>query len=740
MNLRRRKGATLGLVAVVVLVIIVIGVAVYFLAKMLGGGREIANATDAGTLNVAKHIIRDSRVPTPASFQDCEYPLGCGYINLLTYNRCVAKAILIASNAQRMTGTGTYRANANRVIDELEQTGVALAAQIRAANSFFNAPNNNVRMASFFGVRDSGACNVAFMKPAGPTNIFFSSDQLNGVTVPVATTTLAPTNQNNYVASGTGQTYMAGYRPIRVLDRDIFGVPVFPQQNPHLVSFGDFTAANTPFGSAPPNAVQLGSNTTEMKTGLLTGAVACAIVGATTQGTRGAGGSNVGESLLGSGFQFPAASSFGYLEFGNYPANKVPPGYDPYDFSGNIFNNELFNTDFLAVGNDSQNSSLVAFGTDRQAVLDWVNWAKREKRHETPNPKPTNSAPVYVGAAGANLSSQPLVSGSNPSDTQVDNLAAMNTPDVARTITNMLGQTIPDGDCVTQLEDHDGLRGACVAALGAMQSTYAHNVPHLNPGQTQQFSQADWAKAELLTEFEGRNARNSGGSSGSNYNNAVTVDLIGTSPDSGLGVYPASLVSGQVREPVPNMPTPQNPLPLQRPGTIYQLIRMVQDNGCMADTIDSIVERAKQIQPRATRDSVKALLNGPLLPMANSGPAPSWQNARKLYIYLPGGDLSADLIISESPPPKLTNNPPDGCCTYPVVANQCYKNMYPLDGSIVNSHEDQYVHERPYMNMDGNLRVIDNAAWQPGSGADYNFGRMTFVEIGTGRTTFSHIN
>jgi hypothetical protein len=52
---RRRKGATLGLVASCVLVIIVLGMGVFFLAKLFGGGREVANATDAGTLSIAKN-------------------------------------------------------------------------------------------------------------------------------------------------------------------------------------------------------------------------------------------------------------------------------------------------------------------------------------------------------------------------------------------------------------------------------------------------------------------------------------------------------------------------------------------------------------------------------------------------------------------------------------------------------------------------------------------------------------
>ncbi|MBS1954306.1 MAG: hypothetical protein JST89_08970 [Cyanobacteria bacterium SZAS-4] len=748
MTPRRRKGATLGLVAICVLVLIVVGTAVYFLVKILGGGREIANATDAGALNVAKHIIRDARVATVTPFEDCEYPLGCGYINLLTYNRCVAKAIMICGNAANMTGPGDYKAHADAVVDKLEAMGTALSAKIKDSNLYFNDVNNTVRMASFAGIKNDDPCKVAYMKPSGPTNIFFNGQQLlSGVTIPISTTSMGPKNQNSYVAAGTGQGYMAGYAPITVMGRTIFGVPVFPQQNPHLVSGFDFNSSGTPFGSAPPNAVELGSKTTEMKTNMLTGAIACAIVGAVENGSPGSGGSSVGQSLLGSGFQFPAASSFGYLEFGNYPANQTPPGYDPKDYGDNIFNNELMEGGFNAYGDQAatQMSDYVTYSTDLLAPTMWINYAKGikdaqkkvaddEAKLGLPATTPAITPPsvsipgvTYAGAYNADLSGNPISMSNPPNQATIDILAKMNL-------------SKPES-CFLDLATEGGLMGACVAALPSMQSTYKHKVPDLNPGGSQLFSQADWAKATLLTEFEGRNPRSIGGRDGvPTYNNSATVNLTVGAPTSGLGVYPAALVPGQVPAIPPNMPTPEYTLPLEAPGSIRKLIQAVQTPGCATDTIAAIANRCKQIQPMTSDADVNTLLDK-VLPMAAPA-SPSWDNARKLYIYLPGGDLSAPLIISESPPPKLTGNAPDGCCTYPNSTTACYKNTYYLDGNIVDSTNDQKVHMRPYLEMDaGNpLRCIDHADWQPGSGADNNFGRMTFTEVGLGSTTFTHIN
>ncbi|HEY9730929.1 MAG TPA: hypothetical protein V6C89_03405 [Drouetiella sp.] len=741
MTRRRRKGATLGLVAICVLVLVVIGTSVFFLIKILGGGREIANATDAGALNVAKHIIRDARVTTPAPFQDCEYPLGCGYINLLTYNRCVAKAIMIAGNAANMTGPGNYKANANAVIDQLETMGTDLAGKIASSNNYFNDVNNTVRMASFMGIKNSQPCEIAYMKPDGPTNIFFNGQQLaNGVTIPISTTTIGPKNQSSYVASGTGQGYMAGYAPITVMGRTVYGVPVFPQQNPHLVSFFDFSNSGKSFGSAPPNAVKLGSNTTEMKTQMLTGAIACAIVGAVENGSAGSGGTGVGKSLLGSGFQFPAAASFGYIEFGNFPANQTPPGYEPADYSDNIFNNELREPLFTAFGDNqaTQLSDHVAFGTDGAAVAAWIAYAKGQQSKWDQQDQTSPNTPhvadpsgitfpgtVFVGPYNQDL--KPGIDASHPpSPQQIKWLSAM-----------VLDKP---GPCFEQLNFDTGLMGACVGALPAMQMTYGHNIPSLASQGPQLFSQADWAKATLLVDFEGKDPKNVDRTGKPAYNNSATINLTSGAPASGLGVYPAALVPGKVPTNPPNMPTPEYPLPLEAPGTIKQLINAVQSPGCAADTIAAIANRCKQIQPKVSDAEVSALLDTQL-PMANPA-SPTWANARKLYIYLPGGDLSAKLQIDAGPPPKLTGNAPDGCCGYPNTSNACYTNTYYLDGSIVDSENDQKVHIRPYVQIDPAtpLNCIDHADWQPGSGADNNFGRMTFSEIGLGTTTFTHIN
>lgn len=735
MEIRRRKGSTLGLVAACVIVVVVVGVGVFFLAKILGGGREVANVTDAGALNVAKQAITKARVQNePAVFQDCEYPLGCGYINLLTYNRCVAKAILVASNAAKMSGPGTYKANALKVLDQLDQLGADLAVAIKnnSVTSFNDVSSKNfTNMFSLTGVSTNKQAEVAYVKPGGPTNLFFNTDVINGISIPLAPnfgyTSYGPKNSNSYVYAGKGSGYMAGYQPISILGRTIYGVPVFPQQSPHLIATADFNKSMQPIGSAPPNAVKVGSDVREMKTSLWSGAVAAAIVGAVEASGSGANG-GTGGSLLGSGFQFPAAASYGYIEFGNFAANKEPPGYDPKDYQDNIFNQELA-TDIWATGEADQKSELVMFSREDGAVEAWTTWASKVKNGQIDkNDKgqmPTST--FYIGKKGADL--KPALSKSNPPNaSQLQYLQSMKT-----NVQN----------CYEQLSTNRiGFTGSCVAAIGSMEQTFAHPVPDLNQaGGSQNFSQADWAKAVVLVAFEGKGASEDTGK----FNNEVKVNL-NTTPVSGLGVFP-NLAGQRVPDPPPNMQVP-NPyqMPLQKPDTIYNLMCAVQEPGCLAACFADILQRAKQIQPRAGDAETNALLKSVPFPMGPKGNPATWDGANKLYLYLPNGDLSANLVLSATPPPKLTGSMPDGP---PGGSNSCYSNKYHMDFSVVDSKfgdgsamGDQGVHDAPYMEKESGegLYAIDHADWTPGSGADNNFGRLEFREVGLGQQTFFHIN
>lgn len=52
-----KKGATLGLVPVLILMTIVIGMATFIFAQLFSGNRQLINATDAGALATARNLL-----------------------------------------------------------------------------------------------------------------------------------------------------------------------------------------------------------------------------------------------------------------------------------------------------------------------------------------------------------------------------------------------------------------------------------------------------------------------------------------------------------------------------------------------------------------------------------------------------------------------------------------------------------------------------------------------------------
>lgn len=395
MKPRRRNGATLGLIAVVVLVIIAIGVLCYFFAKIMGGGREVANATDAGTLAVAKDALRSTTaavdIPSNGGYADFQYlndPKHPNKITLYTYNRAVAQALLCCMNAaqENPSGTGTAISNADLVFQQLQTLGNDLRDTLKATSGtpydhagIFNAMSvrNTTRMYGNNATEVTNLYRTAMISPAGSTNIYFDpssfppnvvgptqessspySDSLKifNLNVPDAYTKspayLAPGNNGTVMGNSTGVSvtafpsgargrYMAGYQPIGPIGGHTFcGVPVFPQQKPRMLSLADFNSSDPnvkftpPAGvfEPPPNAFCCQSSCREQKSGNLGGAIACAIVGTVLDPTQ--------NPITGQ-IDFAASFPGGYIEICNrqgYAASSVTvPVADP----NNIFNNEI---------------------------------------------------------------------------------------------------------------------------------------------------------------------------------------------------------------------------------------------------------------------------------------------------------------------------------------------------------------------------------------------------------------
>jgi len=731
MNYRRRKGATLGLVAVCVMVIIVVGVGVYFLVKILGGGREIANATDAGALHVAKTAMLVS-AKAPPVFREFEYPAVGDGITLLTYNRCVAKVMIIAMNAQQIGGSAP--GNVGALISALNGVGTELTGKLLTSNQKFDEAStaNSHRLVNLNQAVAGKVTDEKYMKPKGATNVFFSKALTSkGLTVPKADSVKTPLN-----AAGIDQPdnyYMAGYAPIALATGQIvYGTPVFPQVKPHLVAMADYNAGSATYGTAPPNAFKSDSSIAEQKTGMFTGAVACAIIGAVN-----GGGSNSGS--IGNGFEFPAALPYGYIEIQNKPANPKPPGYDAKAFDDNIFNNWLSEDTFVmgdAPSGKTQDSQNLLFSHSDSSVDAWAAWAN-DAGPMPPNAAPESKTAVYFKKDGVGMPQQ-LSSATAPG--LKSSIAKIKYPRPSS------DNTPQPSNCFQQLSDPSykyGLYGPCVPGAAAITTLTGQDFPKDPPAQAgQNFSNVDQVKAQVLIAFSDK-----GIDPEKPY--ACQVSPIA---NTGLGVY-NQFYNGSTPYPIPpsgaTMPVPTSyQMPLQQVGTVWQLLNQV--GGCsVTSTLDDLVLRCQEIQPKATRKTVTDMLKATQLPMAPAGSVDNY----KMYIHLPGGDLSKDLVCTTASPIGFSGQDPDGVSplTTGFPYTPCQVNKYAIQGTIVNSHADganladELVHQSPYLDEDppegpGGMVAYDWAHWWPGSGSSNNLGRLWFENGAYGSVHFSHIN
>ncbi len=724
MKSRRRQGATLGLVAVCVLVIIVVGIGCFFLAKIFGGGREVANATDAGALNIAKNVMstKDANVGVfiddsdPSKYPDfvqCADPLPTKRITLLTYNRCVAQALLVAMNAQAETSAGSTQANgnANKVLQQLTRLGTDLRGKLEnnTLTSYFDKVANDTRMWGNNPVKvDTSKANTyltAFMKPKQSTNVYFYAASLPGSVpgTPVGVGDL-PSNWNTQTSSaqikppsGTYQrSYLAGYENIVIPGvGSVMGVPVFPQQNPHLVAKAEFDAAATaPNTSIPPNAFSVASSSLESKSGVVGGAVAAAIVGAVKLAPSG-----VAAGATAPNYDWPAAIPGGYIEINNPQGNTLPAGYRGLDQKDNIFNWELYNGPGIEITPIPGGGA--AYTTNVGAVQAWADY----------------NASTGADANGHDPAKYPPTLGipNNSIYTTTDAATAGVTSSSDATLLTIPKSPAPIKNCIQMLQTNQW-GPPCSTFLSSMEGAYGRTPVSSSSTDPRDalpiYSNVDLVKGQVIAAFQ---------------SGAKSVSITAPGGQSGLGVYPNGAGSPT--------PTPYFDAPIQRTGTIDALLDQVtsgnQLNGSCtkAKILASMSERCYEIKPSATAAEISAL----------------WQQevpmGKTFYIYL--DTANNKLIISETQPPTYKGAAPDG---NPNDTNTVCVSQYGLTGNLVDVPisgvpADLNLHEVPYENHSGNLTGSDHATWVLSSGYQNLLGKLQFANTTQGNVeNFSRPN
>lgn len=691
-QIARRRGATLGLVAIVCLVIFLIGFAFFVVARIMGGGREVNNATDAGILNTAKRALTVETGPVPLEFSQCTVPENSN-VSLLTYNRLVAQALMVAMNADAQ---GMGQANAAATWAEVEALGQKLKTELAdnpTTRGFFHSISqaNNTKM---WGDNVKAArLYQSFMKRGGSTNIYMDPNSFPYNSAASPPTQVAPP-ANLYSAgpltAANGQSYMRGYEAIRVAGIDIFGVPVFPGVNPHLVNKAEFDANLTePDESVPFNSFKADSFSQEKTTAQMGGAVAAAIVGAVLQ-TDGTS-------------QFRAAIPGGYIEIVNLPAKTSP--YDKansMDASNGIFNNQLYVAPGIHVTNNinttlfQQIAQIIAgvgqlighllgllqepdpdkaslfnqghgiFSTNRQDIEKWITY-----NNSTGNPND------QYGHDG-NLF---------PGDPANSDLRIGRDPGQKPTIDECLMITEIQDSCLYTSYD-DGFAGPCGTNLVNFIGNYSTSIPP-GGGDNSGFMNLEYTKANVLNElYDGQWCGN------------LAIPVPGGK--SGLKKFDHNQ----------SYPTPQGPLKFAEVTNPYDLL--VQVDGCSLSsggTFDQIYQRCCQIVPGLSKLYVRGILKGTDIPMGTT-----------LYVYKNPG--ASTLVMSTSRPSTYSGVAPDGPLPDQTSAS-CMANRYDAYGLQVNTSRDGNLHERPYVGQAENgIYGVDRALWQPSSGHKNLLGRL----------------
>jgi len=744
MKLKRRRGATLGLVAVCVLVIIVLGIGFFILSQILGGGREIANATDAGVLTVARNALSPANINVNLAGDSDANPVNdfipfdtnygglsasSGKIDMLGLNRVVAQAVMVALNAQEInTGAATGHAqsvasaaqNVSRNLRTLLDNNAYLRGQFTSV-----AGANNTKMFQGNKATLTGAIVSGYMRPNFSTNVYWTTATQNALGVGLPSMLK---NTQSGTLTHNGDNYMAGYVnfpiPVGGGTVNIAGVPVFPQQKPHLVDIGEFdpTSAADPLGTdyLPPNAFRTNSRTQENNSGGFGGSVACAIVGALDK-------------------DFPAQMPRGYVRIVNgQPQNSGNVNNPVVDGTNDVFNNELWPPN--GGGVDVANNGVFALNANpggQTLMQDWATFNTTPPTvttTTTPAPPPpppppqatTTTTTSTVNPDGSTTTTTTTGPASPPLPSANPGLYAdvkVITPSGFRDVTDadVQGITAIGEDCDAvdgwdrnecAFPNDDGSAPGGGDVVHALQAwTGANSGPTGVPGSG--LTAVENQKAQLLTNRRG-GAR------------CATVQPVAPS---GMKVF----------NPNGCYATPASPIDFGVTGSPLEYINQISQGnpGCSNNVLALITKRMQQADPSVNINQVRTALSTQQLRMGET-----------LFLYSPGPGAAVQL---DSAPPGAYFNPNlanDG--NNSAVEVSC-ENQYNIANTMVNankgagpgtcgSHGDAGFHQAPFQNGPGLLRAADRAIFTPASGWRNLLGDVNFENEAKDSGTFCKPN
>ncbi|GEM_PF-2200078 len=718
MTYRSRRGASLALIITTALVLILIGVAVFFLIQIFGGGSEVHNAVDAGTLNIAKQAIQVPSVPVPTdkaiqvAFQGLSDPQ-TGGINLLTYNRLVGQAMLVALNAQA-DGSETAIGNAKKAIaaiqDDQNSIGKALKEALSDATSNNNWAKNPFLSAAArnpMGLSDLGTAitwdptqkhhyQVGFVgqgeKDPGSSNISLSEAQLANQMPYSDYTQGSQVSWPKGATDGTGK-FMRGYREVKIPNvGSIYGVALSGEQ-PHLISLDKFHQQSNQPGAGsnvavPPNSFYTMASVPDEKTHTpLTGQSAATVGTANYK-------------------PFPLSIPYGFLIIDNSGSAT---------FSGNVPNLDNVAANELGTGIQVDPSSGMFATKESNLIPSWENYNAQQKAASanggTPPPAPSLAGLYNSDGSPATLQDA-LKIGTGPAVLCTDFNSDPN-------------DSGADPNCVKGMTPQGG------NTLGPFDTAYHPNGGYSQPSSGQgTLTSGEYAKLEVASLYAMDKPPG-----------PPAVFSI-NAPPTGQRLYPSSPNPNPIigdETPWESGKAYANPAvkgQVSKDGTMLQLIGQTTSympytaNGQQVSTAlppgqtpadelqRFITNRIYQIKPDATQAEINSVLNYPLA------------LGKIYYVYATGTAPNNHITITTTQPPWMQAL--GGAATAADGTPHVFQKKWDLVnglGSMANPGHDFDIHDRLFLNVQPGSAVDTlTVTYTPASGAYDLLGTVKFTD------------
>lgn len=724
---KRRTGATLTFVALCAVIIIALGICFVLLMKIFGGGRELANAGDAGTLNVAKQALKQpSKDALTFANNDIRtnfavYGDPGSIISLLNYNRLVSHAAIVALNAQT-EGSRPAAQNARRVWTALNEVASYLRREledINYANVHFDAiaGANNAKMLgnNRISVNDY---QIGFMKRGGSTNVPVNPDFLKAA----KGGSLIPLNESGQ-KSPDGYAYFAGYKPFSVnltATGEVLtfcGVTVCPNDRPHLIRLGDFESETSddfiagngvpsyPAEAVPPNSFRVSFKSKESTSNAVAGAVAAAIVGCHDKA-------------------YPMQMDFGYLEIKNGPRLQKPQGRLSLEgddvFCHALASNGIAitgtnpNRDYFSKANRVRDAKEVnASGNNEQQVRDELQDMNAEVEFRS-------LIDEWVAYNNGHINNHPNINKSLEEIFHANGDRVRESDLFALKEKTYLVCRWPDFD-----DNSPPRYDACKQLIDAFKHAYRQRGSFdRNPNiQDNGFTALECFKCEVISSRDG--------CKGCRRVDAPNVK-------SGMKWF-----DHQLKYPAPGNDGkhPYNFGTVKSPYEYLEMIDQVEAaNGCgKTSVLEKLLERSRQIMPSATNDDIVALLKSKPLPLDTT-----------LYLFKENGRL-----VMQTRPPAwyVPNTEADGdsariACgaAYDVIGKFVNTSSEPPMGPIVNPDHGRIDPETDGLFPGWNYRnapkseCTDQAVWVPSTGFNQLLGVLEFNNSCSGGGRFCQPN